>query len=63
LRALPYRIWEVNKAPNACWTVQEKENPVQTEYWEACGVHIIERPLTLYVDELERSCQKLLQGL
>jgi CHAT domain/SIR2-like domain len=63
LRALLYRIWEDSKTSDACWTVQDHMTPVQKEYWEACNVRIIERPLTLYVDELELSFQTLLSGV
>lgn len=63
LRALLYRIWEDSKAPLASWTVQDEMTPVQTEYWQACNVRIINRRLTSYVDDLKRSCQAVLPDL
>jgi hypothetical protein len=63
LRAFLYRIWEDTKAPLASWTVQDEMTPVQTEYWQACNVKIIQRELTNYVDDLKRSCQTVLPDL
>lgn len=63
LRALLYRIWEDSKPPLASWTVQYEMTPVQTEYWQACNVKIIQRTLTSYVDDLKRSCQTVLPDL
>jgi hypothetical protein len=63
LRALLYRVWEDSKPPLASWTVQEEMTPVQTEYWKAWGVRIIQRNLTNYVDDLKRSCQTVLPDL
>jgi hypothetical protein len=63
LRALLYRIWEDSKPPLASWTVQDEMTPVQTEYWQACNVKIIQRRLTNYVDDLKRVCQTVLPDL
>ena len=63
LRALLYRVWEDSKPPLASWTVQDEMTPVQTEYWKAWGVKVIQRRFTNYVDDLKRSCQTVLTDL
>lgn len=63
LRALLYRIWEDTKAPVVCWTVQDRVSSVETNYWSACGVRSIDRPLSQYLDGLRFSCGVLLKDV
>jgi CHAT domain/SIR2-like domain len=60
LRALLYRIWEDHKAPFASWTVLEPLTDLDSKYWSACNVKIVERGLTPYLAGLRQSCQALL---
>jgi SIR2-like domain/TIR domain len=59
LRVFLQRIWGEQQLEARSWAVDPAFDAVERELWDHLGVHAVERPLSDFLDELERELGRL----